>query len=534
MDFLVSIFSVLRSLCCMRLLIVITGLAAAPALHLSSARAELAVPSQERWPTCDGRSAVQKVSFVHLSDMHANYNPGADGTNPVSRVRGYYEAVKKENPFTVFTNSGDDYEKGSIAEELSRGRSTREVVQALGYDVRTLGNHDFAWGIKELLLFSNDPKAAVLSTNMRINRLFDSPLRDIPAGFTGFTVLTVGCVKIGFFGLTARPYGIDGGQHNGPVYPDLPALEMDFDFVGIAKRIIAEHRREVDVLVLVSHMGLTDDIAVAEQTSGIDLILGGHSHTTLEQSMKVKETAIVHVGTQAEFIVRYDLFYDMKNKAVADGQFQLVANTPGKIQGDETMNKAVTNILSRYQQELHETVTEVKRDQGPRGMALIAARATVQKLRIDAAFVSIASVWEKWRSGGLTRQDILNAFRVEREPVGTPGTSSMYLMEVTGAGLLHARTILQDSAYWGPSEIDPFSFYTVAMQKPQALNQLQLYSRTIAIAPPRPVAELWEVVVAFAGDLSARNLGIDDAGDDRLTEDLVALLTGQEKEHPAL
>jgi len=498
------------------------------------AGAETAPPPQQKWPTCDRRSAVQKISFVHVSDMHANYNPGADGTSPMSRVHGYYEAVKKDNPFTVFTNSGDDYEKGSIAEELSHGRSTREVVQALGYDVRTLGNHDFAWGIKELLLFSNDPRAAVLSTNTRINRQLESPLRDIPAGFTDFTILTVGCVRIGFFGLTARPYGIDGGQHNGPVYPDLPAMEMDFDFVGIAKRIIAKYRQEVDVLVLVSHMGLSDDIAVAEQTSGINLILGGHSHTTLEKSMRVKDTAIVHVGAQAEHIGRYDLFYNLENKAIAASQFQLVANTPKTLHGDARMNKAVANILSSYQQELHETVTAVKRDQSPRTMALIAARAAVQKLRIDAAFVNIGSVWQEWRSGGLTRQDILDAFRVEREPVGTPGTSSLYLLEVTGADLLHTRTILKDAAYWGPAEIDPFTFYTVAMQKSQALNQQQLFSRKIAIAPPRPVAELWEVVANFAGDLSTASLVLDSGSDERWNVDLVALLTGQRKEHPAL
>ena len=299
-------------------------------LHPPWACAETPAPPQQRWPTCDGRSAVQEVSFVHISDMHANYNPDADGVSPISRVRGYYAAVKNDNPFTVFTNSGDDYEKGSIAEELSRGRSTREVVQAVGYDVRTLGNHDFAWGIKELLLFGNDPKAVVLSTNTRINRRLDSPLRDIPAGFTDFTVLTVGCVRIGFFGLTARPYGIDGGQHNGPVYPDLPALEMDFDFIGIAKRIIAGYRQEVDLLVLVSHMGLTDDIAVAEQTSGIDLILGGHSHTTLEKPMRVKDTAIVHVGAHAEHIGRYDLFYDLERKSHRRQPFPTCCQHPGQ------------------------------------------------------------------------------------------------------------------------------------------------------------------------------------------------------------
>jgi hypothetical protein len=167
-------------------------------------------------------------------------------------------------------------------------------------------------------------------------------------------------------------------------------------------------------------------------------------------------------------------------------------------------------------------------------MARIAALAAVEKLPIDAAFVGVGSVWQEWRPGRLTRQDILDAFRVEREPVGTPGASSLYLLEVTGADLLHARTVLKDVAYWGPTEIDPTSLYTLAMQKPQALGQYQHFSKTIAITPPRPVAELWEVVAAFAGDLNARNLALDERVEDRLPENIVATLTSQEYKHPAL
>ncbi len=516
-----------------RALIALAFVAVVAGWCLPQAKAETSLQDQQRWPKCEGSSTTQKVSFVHISDMHANYNPGSDGISPASRVRGYYERVKRENPYTVFTNSGDDYEKGSIAEQLSRGRTTREVVQALGYDVRTLGNHDFAWGIAEFLMFANDPRAVVLSTNTKINRQIDGPLRDLPAGFTDFSVLKVGCLKIGFFGLTARPYSHDGQQHNGPVYPDVPALEMDFDFIGIASRVIARYRQEVDVLVLVSHMGITDDIAVAEQTTGIDLILGGHSHTTLDKPLQVQDTTIVHVGAHAEQIGRYDLTYDLHNRRIAESSLQLIGNTGENLPVAEGLNQAVAHILSPYQRQLNETVAEVDNSQSPQAMALIAARAAVQALRIDAAFIGVGSVWQEWRSGFLTRQDILNAFQVEREPVGTPGTSSLYLLEVLGADLLRARMAMQDAAYWGPSEIDPRLFYSVAMQKPQALDQERFFSRVIAILPPQPLTELWEAVVMLAGDLHARNLSLDEGSGEQNNRELVATLAGQKK-YPTL
>jgi len=105
-------------------------------LAVGQVRAEPQAPGN-RWPTCSANAAMQRLSFVHVSDIHARYNPEPNSETPVGRIRGYYEAVKRENTYTVFTNGGDDYEKGSVAEELSGGQSTREIVKALGFDVRT-------------------------------------------------------------------------------------------------------------------------------------------------------------------------------------------------------------------------------------------------------------------------------------------------------------------------------------------------------------------------------------------------------------
>ncbi len=463
-----------------------------------------AVP--DRWPACDGRCTSQKVSIVHVSDMHAQYNPEGDGSTPIGRIRGYYEEVKKDNPYTLFTNGGDDYEKGSVAEELSRGQTTRAVVHALGYDVRTLGNHDFAWGIDELLQFSDDPRAVVLNANSTI----DGGSGWSRQPWTDYAVLRVGCLKIGFFGLTTRPYGADGRQHDGPVYADFPALVSDYDHLSIAKKIIARHRQEVDLLVLVSHLGLTDDILVAEATTGIDLILGGHSHTALDTPIRVKDTRIVHPGSNAEQLGRYDIQYDLVNRRIAESDYRLVDNHPGELPGDRTTDLAVADILRPYKGQLGESLAVMRGNLDQPALAGMAARAVVKNLGITAAFVDTRSVWPKSWQGRLTRQDLLDTFRVEREPAGTPGGSSLYLMQIKGSDLLHARSVLHDFGFSGPGDIDPEASYTVAMQKTQAVRQQELFGRTIALTPPRPAAELWEIVAAFAMDRRDRGLAITD------------------------
>ena len=468
--------------------------------------------THERWPACTGTSTLQQLSFVHVSDVHAQYNPETDGATPVGRIRGYYEAVKKENPYTVFTDGGDDYEKGSVAEEFSRGQSTRDVVKALAYDVRTLGNHDFAWGIEELMRFSDDPRAVVLSANSRLVGESGAALAKGKQGrqpWTDYAELQVGCVKIGFFGLTTRPYDSTGRQHDGPIYPEHPALESDYDHLSIARQIIKEHRQEVDLLVLVSHLGITDDILLAEGTDGIDLILGGHSHTVLDKAIQVKTTQIIHPGSNAEYIGRYDLQYDLKNRVIAESSYRLVENLPGVIAGSDRIDRAVADILHRYRPPLDETVAAVKKVHGRPEIAKIAALAAASRPGVDAAFVSPASVWQdNWR-GGLTRQDLFDTFKVEREPVGTTGSSSLYLMRVKGADLLLARQVLRDFAYSGPEKIADCDFYTVAVQKAQALRQENFFGRPISLLPPQPAAELWETVAAFALDRGIHGLTLD-------------------------
>ncbi len=468
-----------------------------------------AAAPDNRWPACTATTAIQKISFVHVSDMHARYNPEADGQTPVGRIRGFYEAVKKENPYTVFTDGGDDYEKGSVAEEFSRGRSTRDVVQAMAYDVRTIGNHDFAWGLDELLRFSDDPRAVVLSANSRLlgrdGRVSDTqPWRE-------YAELQVGCMKIGFFGLTTRPYDAAGRQSDGPIYPDVPTLVSDYDHLSIARRIIEEHRSEVDLLVLVSHLGITDDIRIAEATEGIDLILGGHSHTVLDKAIQVKGTRIVHPGANAEFIGRFDLHYDLSRRSVADSSYELVENRPGVTPASAGLDGTVARILRRYRHEIEEPVASVTKGLDRPEIAGIAALAAISLPGVDAAFIAPHSVWQdNWQGGLLTRQDLLDTFKVEREPVGTTGTSSLYWMRVKGADLLLARQVLRDFAYAGPEEgIEAEAFYTVAMQKGQAVRQETLFGRPISLLPPQPMAELWETVAAFGRDRWLKGLTLD-------------------------
>jgi len=477
-----------------------------------------------RWPVCDPGSASQTISFVHASDMHAAYNPDAGGVSPMARVRGFVDQVRGENPYTIFTNAGDDYEKGSIAEQLSRGRTTRQVVQAMGYDVRTIGNHDFAWGLEELLAYSHDATAVVLATNTGMAAKTGAGASE--PGWVDYAEVVVGCVRIGFFGLLSKPWNESGEQYDGPYYADHPGLRTDFNYAAVARRIVEAHRRDVDLLVLVSHLGIDDDILLAEEVEGIDLILGGHSHTTMTQPRRAGGAIIVHTGSHAEHLGRFDLDYDLKNRCIVGSRYALVPNEAGATPVDEAVSREIAGILSPYLEAIEEDFVRLGAGRDKREMAGIAARAAMRTLGADAAFISPHSTWKGGVSGGLTRQAILDIFPVEREPSATPGTSSLYLLRVTGTDLLHVRASLPDFVSQGVERIDPAALYTIALPKAQAWRQARYFGRRIGLTAPVPAGELWEIVGKFGDAQNNANLALDDrAGEIR--DDLLAVLSAR-------
>lgn len=471
------------------------------AMGLGMASAAGPKSNMPHWPACDPKAQLQTLSFVHASDLHAHYNPDASGTSPYARLRGYYERVKAENPFTLFTNAGDDHEKGSIAEVLSRGRTTREVVQGMGFHVRALGNHDFAWGLEEVLAFSHDPTALVLASNIRRK----DPAAVAP-GWTDYGEMQLGCLRVGFFSLLSKPWNAQGTQSDGAYYPE---LEADYGYEAIVREMVARHRSQVDLLVLVSHLGFPEDIRLAEATEGIDLILGGHSHTTLQEPAQVRNTTIVHAGNFAERVARLDLEFELAGRTLKSQRYTLVANGAGDgLPAARTIEAGVRGVLQPYREALDQEFAWVSTPLERDAVARIAARAAVERLGVDAALIDPASAWGGWRPGGLTRQAVLDTFKVEREPVGEPGLSSLYRVEVSGQELTRIRDARQGFAFQGPEPIDPAGRYALALQKPQAFRP----GGPIDRQAPQPLAELWETVVAFGQTRSIARLAIDTDG----------------------
>jgi 2',3'-cyclic-nucleotide 2'-phosphodiesterase (5'-nucleotidase family) len=466
------------------------------------ASTDAAPMGEPNWPACDPSAATQTLTFVHVNDLHANYQLDPSGISPYARVRGYYEKVRAERPYTIFTNGGDDYEKGSIAEVLSQGASTRAILAAMQYDVRVVGNHDYAWSADEVLAMSHDAHANVLESNVKY-----TGTSAVGFGATDFVVRRVGCLKVGFAGLVSTPWN---DQDVAVMQDFYPGFACNYDYVGQARAIVEAHRSEVDVMVFVNHIGLGLDGIVALAVPGIDVILSGHSHDVTKEPNVAKGTLIVQSGAFAQHINRLDVTYDLATRAITDSAFELV-DIDASLAPDDKAQSTIAGVLQQYAPHASDAVAIASAPGTAASIADIAARAAMAKFSADAAVVDTETVWSPWPAGPVSQQSMLDAFKIERELPGTPGFNSFYTATVTGADLETIRAQATAGARFVavlPATTDPAKTYLLALQKRPAYSPGSFFPKLV-IAQSAYGSEAWEALDFFARQRAAACLYID-------------------------
>jgi hypothetical protein len=472
------------------------------------AAAQDEIQSEPRWPDCDPAAASQTVTFVHVNDLHANYTPelANDLQSPYARIKAFHRSVEAENPYTLFTDGGDDFEKGCVAEPLSDGVATLLATFAMHFDVRVLGNHDFAWGVPMVLANARDPNAVVLASNTRF--IADEP--PDPLGFFGadWAEFQVGCVRVGFFGMVSKPWDEKNQQYDGPFFPE---FETRYDYAERARELVEAHRKDVDLLVMVSHLGEGEDEALAAQVPGIDVILGGHSHTFLAKPMVVGGTTIVQEGSSALWVGRLDVTLDLETREVVGTAYQATLNAPQTLEPDPGVQAAVEGIMEDYAPDALVPLATVHAPRATRPVAAITALAATRvPFGGQAGLVDTDTVWRSWSAGGLSQQDLLDTFKMEREPSGTTGFNSFYVAAIPGADLARLAAELPERwALAAPDSIDPQATYRLALQKPAAFHPADYLPAGVTLGPPSFLGEAWEILEQYGRARTAACLSID-------------------------
>ncbi|EGI74917.1 esterase [Pseudoalteromonas distincta] len=451
-------------------------------------------------PTCDANAKEQSVRFVHVADLHARFGYEEQY---FSRIKAYYNQVASQTPHTLFTNGGDDYEKGTVAEQLSQGTATEEAIKAMQFDLRVVGNHDYAWGPEKLLSYSQDENAIVLASNTRYEA---EQLQDF-AG-VGFAKVQVGCITLGVFGMTSVPWNeLDEPIQDDPIPDFIKQFKMSWQWQQIAQSIVNQYSDDVDYMIMLSHLGVGQDTDMATNVPGIDLVLGGHTHGGESYTTLDNGAIVLQPDFYAKGITDLTLTFNLADKSSPVVDYKTI-ETDTIDERDEATKLAIDEIMGRYAPDAETEIAISENYPTDAQLAEITALAAKHSSTINAALLNPELVQKRWTPGTLTQEDFHKAFYVERQPSNTPGFNSIYKVTVSGSDLTTMFASQPDWFLLKPEDIQPTNNYEVALFKGAALNP-DLFFNSVTFSNVEPIAEAWWLLDKYARARTSQCLHLD-------------------------
>lgn len=262
-----------------------------------------------------GKAKNSTLTILHTNDTHSRLDPFPEGSGyrsnmgGVSRRATLVNLLRKKYPNSLLLDAGDSFQ-GTPYYNFYEGRLEYETMSMIGYDYGALGNHDFDLGTEKLL------KAMDFLNFKLINSNYTTDIPKFKKFVLENEVIEREGVKIGLFGL--------GVSFKGLVSPEVHKGIKELDRYDIAIKQIKylKEEKKVDFVLLISHLGVDDDEKLAKKIKGIDLIVGGHSHTKLDKPLVVNDTLILQAASSGIFLGKLDLNFE--NKKLKSYDYELI------------------------------------------------------------------------------------------------------------------------------------------------------------------------------------------------------------------
>ncbi|MFA7572567.1 MAG: 5'-nucleotidase C-terminal domain-containing protein [Lutispora sp.] len=342
------------------------------------------------------------ITIIHTNDTHSRVEAGIGFAKVAAKVK----ELKATNPNTLVIDAGDTFH-GQTFSTISKGESIIKIMNTIGYDLMTPGNHDFNYGQGRLMELAKMAQFPIISANL--------VKADGATLLEPYVIKEVGGLKIGIFGLSTpetayktNPKNVEGLTFANPV--------------DTAKKIVAELlAKEVDAIVAVTHLGIDKEsidtsYLVRDNVESIDLIIDGHSHSTLDKiDNEGKAVKIVSTGQYNDNLGIVNLnFVDGELKAVESTSFaseeaatlEADADITAIIAETTEANKVITSVVVGKTDVELDGVREHVRG-GETNLSNLITDAMLKASGADVAITNGGGIRASIKAGDITMEEII-------------------------------------------------------------------------------------------------------------------------------
>ncbi len=362
-----------------------------------------------------------KLTLLYWNDFHAaikSYPSSEEDSALISGsayFAGYLDSLKTLDPNSIIVCAGDEF-TGDPLSTLTSGRAQIEILNYLKPDIFELGNHEFDYGIENLKKDIEVAQFPVVCANLvykKNKELFVHP----------YIILNRGKLKITFIGLITE--GLDKMLKQSEELEVLNA-ESTLTFY------MNELEEKTDLQILVSHMGVQKDKSIAQKIEGLELIIGGHSHTTIFKPFKINNTLICQAGSRGRYLGKLELFLNSKGEIISYHNNLIETRIDG-VKPDSLVQNRIEELERNTGIDLDEKIGElvtpwIRKDDEESNIGNFLADAMKSYAKTDVAFTNSGGIRKNLGVGPITVRDIWEI---------TPFSDRLVVIELTGEKLLN-------------------------------------------------------------------------------------------------
>lgn len=364
------------------------------------------------------------LQILHTNDLHGHFQ----GLNDKERRGGYAQLKNVINRFkakaekagveSLVLDAGD-FSEGSIEYTANRGFNTFKMMEIMGYDAIALGNHDYLMGPKRLEEILSEVDLPLLAANIIVNPLTPASRKSILT----HRLIDKGNLKI----------AVVGGTTNEIFYKWIFRGNLFSNPIGAINNQAALFHGRADLVIALTHIGLETDQKLAQKSRALDLIVGGHSHTKLENAVMVKnkagvEVPIVQTGEHGKFLGELIVDVDLEHKNKKSPRVRILSYKLHPIFQDDPQDSEVETYARKTKEDikralgddyLHEVLGEseipmiVARNNGDYLQTFWTAwmtKAMQDEVKADLAMNSLELFGIEQKPGPITREKIISFY----------------------------------------------------------------------------------------------------------------------------
>ncbi len=347
------------------------------------------------------------IVILHTNDIHASFVPHDAfwvRATPKPMVGGFQElaatidSIKSLHPSALLVDAGDVMTGNPIADIEYRGAQGGllfEMMNRIGYEAWCPGNHDLDISQANLRALTAIATFPTLSAN-----LVDSAGR-FPVGNRACTIIKQNGLRIGIFGLISQALYSLVNQNN------LTGIRV-LSPVETAQRLIDTLRPQTDLVIALTHEGVDDDSALAAGVTGLDVIIGGHSHTRRTTPIVVNDVIIAQAGSNCENLGVLELTVDDHHVKSHTGR--LLQLWAGRHRASGPLVALVDSVRHEIQRQYGEIIATLrvdwKRQNGESNIGNFITGAQQEAAGAQVGFTNTHGIRADVPAGPLTRQTL--------------------------------------------------------------------------------------------------------------------------------